>query len=169
MEPDQVHVSPTAMSCNSQQVVHAVEPRFSRESGRDVAERNRLDRLHDDVSPVHRVAATHLHMRARPDPDAAADLPAPDSLAKPLGEEHLEPRPAVIAGLKVEDYLRKRGAVSRRCCAAPESRRGRSQSAKQLLPVINNDTIQDRASLRIHRNDRERAPISSLYGTVRED
>ena len=105
MESDQVHVLAPAVPCNSQQVVHAVETRIAGKSERDVAEGDGLDRLHDDVPPVHRVATPHLHMGTRPDPNAASDLSSSYSLAKPLGEEHF---------LLPSDRAERRAAAARR-------------------------------------------------------
>jgi hypothetical protein len=93
MEPDQVHLVPTAVSRDSQQVIHTLEPRFTGQIGRDVGDSNRRNRIHDDVALVHPVTTTHLYMRTRPDANAASDSAAPDSLAKAFGEHHMKPHP----------------------------------------------------------------------------
>ena len=87
MEPNQVHLVAAAVSCDSQQVIHAVEPRLTRQIVRDVRNGNRRNRIDDDVALVHRVTATHLYVGTRPDANAASDSPAPDSFAKALGED----------------------------------------------------------------------------------
>lgn len=89
MESDQVHLVAAAVLCRSQQIVHALESRFTRQIVRDVFEGNRRNRIDDDVALVHPVTATHLDMGMRPDANAASDSPAPDSLAKAFGELHV--------------------------------------------------------------------------------
>jgi hypothetical protein len=88
MEANQVHVVAAAVFCDSQQIIHALETRFTGQIVSDVGDGDRLDRVHDDVALVHLVAATHLDMRTRPDANAAPDSAAPDSVAKAFGEDH---------------------------------------------------------------------------------
>ena len=90
MEPNQIHVLAAAVSRDAQQVIDALEPRFMGEIVGDVADGNRRNRIDDDVAVVHGVATTDLHMRTRPDANGASDSPAPDALAKALGEHHQE-------------------------------------------------------------------------------
>jgi hypothetical protein len=90
VEPNQVHLVAAAVLCDSQQFVHALEPRFTGQIVGDVGDGNRRNRLHHDVAVVHPVATTHLDMGTRPDANAASDSPAPDSLAKVFGEQHVE-------------------------------------------------------------------------------
>ena len=89
MEPDQVSVVTLTMLGDSQEVIHALEPRLTRQIVRDIGEGDRINRIHHDVAVVHAVAATHLHVETCPDAKAASDSPAPDSLAKAFGEHHL--------------------------------------------------------------------------------
>ena len=93
MEPNQVHPVAAAVSCDSQHVIHALEPRFTGQIVRDVGDGNWRNRIHDDVALVHPVMTTHFYMGTRPDADAASDSPAPDSLSKAFGENHLELHP----------------------------------------------------------------------------
>jgi hypothetical protein len=93
MEPNQVHLVAAAVSCDSQQIIHALEPRFTGQLARDVADGNRRNRIHDDVALVHPVTTTDLYMGMRPDANAALDSPAPDSLPNASGEQHIESRP----------------------------------------------------------------------------
>ena len=93
MEPNQVHLVAAAMSCDSQQIIHALEPRFTGQIVRDVGDGNWRNRVHDDVALVHPVPPTHLHMWTRPDANAAPDSPAADSLAKAFGEQHMSLHP----------------------------------------------------------------------------
>ena len=88
MEPDQVHLVAAAVPCDSQQIIHALEARFMGQIVRDVVDRHRRNRIHDDVTVVHAVTTTHLDMGTRPDANGASDSPAPDSLAKAFGEHH---------------------------------------------------------------------------------
>src|SRR5262249_40975803 len=71
-----------------QQIGNAVESRLAGQIVRDVVDGNRRNRIDDDVSILHRVAAADLHLEPRPDADAAFDSPAPNSPAKPFGEHH---------------------------------------------------------------------------------
>jgi len=88
MEPNQVHLIAAAVFCDSKQIIHAVEPRLTREIVGDVGDGNGRNRVDDDVAVVHRVTTTHLDPRMLPDPNAASDSPAPNSFAKRLGEQH---------------------------------------------------------------------------------
>ena len=97
MEANQVHLVAAAVSGNSQQIIHALEPRFTGQIVRDVGDSHRLNRIHDDVTIVHTVTTTHLYMGMRPDANAASDSPAPDSLAKAFGEHHMDPLPIAQA------------------------------------------------------------------------
>lgn len=89
MKSDQVHVVAAAVFRDSQQVFHALEPRFAREGVTDVLEGNRLNRIDDDVALVHLVAAADFYVWAGPDANGGLDSAAPDSFAKALGENHL--------------------------------------------------------------------------------
>ena len=91
MEPNQVHLVAASVSCDSQQIIHAFEPRFAGQIVRDVGDGDRRNRIHDDVSLIHLVTATHLYTGTFPDTNAAFDYPEPDSRAKTFGEHHMEP------------------------------------------------------------------------------
>ena len=56
MEPNQVHLVAAAVSCDLQEIIHAFEPRFASQIGRDVGEGNRRNRIHDDVTLVHPIS-----------------------------------------------------------------------------------------------------------------
>jgi hypothetical protein len=88
MEPNQVHVVAAAVSCDSQQIIHALKPRFTGQIVGDVGDCDRRNRIHHDVALVHLVMTAHPDMGTGPDANAASDSPAPDSLAKPFGEHH---------------------------------------------------------------------------------
>ena len=93
MESNQVHLVADAVFCDSQQIIRALEPRFTSQIVRDVGESDLRNRIHDYVALVHRVTASYLYMGTGPDPNAAFDYPAPDSPAKAFGEYHMEPHP----------------------------------------------------------------------------
>jgi hypothetical protein len=89
MEPNQVHLVAAAVFRNAQQVIHALESRFTSQIVGDVADGNRRNRIHESVCLVHPITTTHFYMGTRPDANAASDSPAPDPLAKAVGEEHI--------------------------------------------------------------------------------
>ena len=91
MEPNQIHLFAAAVSCDSQQIIDALEPRFTGQIVGDVGDGHRHNRIHDDVALVHPVTTTHLYMGPRPDANAASNSPAPDSLSKAFGEHHQPP------------------------------------------------------------------------------
>jgi hypothetical protein len=73
MEPNQVHLVAVSVSSDSQQIIHALEPRFAGKILRDVGNSNRGNRIHDDVALIHPVTTTHLYMGTRPDTNTACD------------------------------------------------------------------------------------------------
>jgi hypothetical protein len=97
MEPNQVGLVAFTVPRDLQEIANAVESRLAGQIVRDVVDGNRRNRIDDDVSIVHRVAAAHLDMEPRPDADAACDSPAPDPLAKAFGEHHDAPSPYLIS------------------------------------------------------------------------
>ena len=88
MEPDEVYVITGAVSGNLEQVVHTVEPRFAGQFIGDIRDTNLLDRINHDLSLVHAVTAARLDMGPRPDPDAARDPAALDSLSNSFRKDH---------------------------------------------------------------------------------
>ena len=92
MEPNQVNLVAATVSRNLQQIIHALEPRFTGQTIGDILKRNLRNRIHYDVALVHRVTTAHLYMRTRPDANAASDLPVPYSLAKAFGKHHMNSR-----------------------------------------------------------------------------
>jgi len=91
MEPNQVDLVAAAVSRDLQQIIHALEPRFTSEIVCDVGNGNLRNRFDDDVALVHPVTTTHLYVGTRPDANAASNSPVPDSFAKVFGENHIEP------------------------------------------------------------------------------
>ena len=108
MEPNQVHVVAAAVFRDSQQVIHALEPRFTREIVRDVTDVDRHNGIHDDVALVHLVTTTDLDVGAPPDANAASDSPAPDPLAKAFGEYHLLDRLEILLISRIQGLRNKR-------------------------------------------------------------
>ena len=90
MEPDEIDVLAPTVFRGLEEIDHAIETRLAREVWRDLPETNRLDRIHLDLTRFHAVAAADRDVGARPDSNAARDLPAPNSVAEPLGEDHQE-------------------------------------------------------------------------------
>lgn len=109
MEPNQEHFTAAAVAGHAQQVVHRVEPRFTGEIVSDVAERDWINRIDDDVAVVHRVTAAHLYVRTQPDANCAPDSSAPDALPKPLREQHVATMSASMPRDQASTFL----AVSR--------------------------------------------------------
>ena len=103
MEPNQVSLLAFAVPRDLEEIVNAVESRLAGQIVRDVVDGNWRNRIDDDVSIVHRVAAAHFDMEPHPDADAASDSPAPDPRTKALGEHHdalalrLVPTPKYLA------------------------------------------------------------------------
>ncbi|HEY2150287.1 MAG TPA: hypothetical protein VGH34_05735 [Vicinamibacterales bacterium] len=71
-----------------EQVFDVVETRLQRQVTSDITDPDRFDRIDDDVTVIHRVATTHLDVRAGPDANAASDSPAPDSFPQAFGKHH---------------------------------------------------------------------------------
>ncbi len=88
MEANQIHLVAASVSCDSQQIIHALKPRFAGQIIRQFGVGNRHNRVHDDVAVIHRVTTAYSYMRARPDTNTAFDYPEPDSRAKAFGEHH---------------------------------------------------------------------------------
>jgi hypothetical protein len=92
MEANQVHLVAASVSGDLEQIIHAVESRFAGQILGDVGNRNGRNRIHYDVSLIHRVTTTHLYMGMLPDANAAFDYPETDTRAKALSEHHMEPQ-----------------------------------------------------------------------------
>ena len=90
MKANQVHFVAATVDCDSQQIVHALEPRFTGQTIRDVVDGNRRNRIHDDVAFVHPITTPDLYMGPIPDANAASDSAVPDSVTKAFGEYHME-------------------------------------------------------------------------------
>lgn len=88
MKADQVDVPAGSMFRDIEQSLHAVESGFAREIVRDVLQGDPRDRVDDDVTVVHRVAAADFDVEMLPDADAATDSSAADSFSKLFREDH---------------------------------------------------------------------------------
>ena len=75
MEANQIHLVAASVSCDSQQIIHAFEPRFAGQLVRDVGNSNRRNRIHDYVTLIHPVTTTHLYTGTLPDTNTASDYP----------------------------------------------------------------------------------------------
>lgn len=91
MKPNQVDVIAAPMLCDPEQIIYAFEPRFTSQIVRHIFESNLLNRVNDDITLIHWVTTTHLHVRVFPDANAALDSAVSDSIAKAFGEYHTEP------------------------------------------------------------------------------
>ena len=87
-EPNQEHLPPRAVLGNFQQFPDRRKARLAGQVVGHIRARHRRNRVHDNVTVVHAVAAADLHVRARPDADAAPDPPASDPVAKAPGKRH---------------------------------------------------------------------------------
>lgn len=90
VESNQVDVFALAVSREFQQFGDAWETRFSCQLWSNVRHAERLDRIDFDFTIVHAVPGADPDMGAGPEPNAALDLSATDSFAKPLCEDHGE-------------------------------------------------------------------------------
>src|SRR5215471_1402526 len=88
IKPNEVHLLALPVSCDAQQILNALDPRFTSQIVRDVLESNLLDRFDYDAALVHRVLATHFHMRTRPDSNTASYSSVSNSFAKAFSEHH---------------------------------------------------------------------------------
>src|SRR5689334_22455403 len=88
MESNQVHVLAAAVSRDLQQIVDTIEAGFLREIKRHIFDRDRRNRINDDVTVLHLIAIADLHARARPDANAASDAATPDAFAESFGKNH---------------------------------------------------------------------------------
>ena len=93
MEPYQVDVVTAAVFCRLEQILHIAETRLARQIISDIGEAHWRDRIHDNLSLVHRVTTAHLDVRSCPDANAAPDPPASNSLTKTFGEYHEQSYP----------------------------------------------------------------------------
>jgi hypothetical protein len=89
VEPDQVDVVPAAVFRRLEQILDIAETRLAREIISDIGEAHRHERIHDNLSLVHRVTTADLDVRPCPDPNAALDPAASDSLPKMFREHHV--------------------------------------------------------------------------------
>jgi hypothetical protein len=76
------------MSGGLQQIHHPGKTGAARQFGRDLGQRDLLQRRHGDVSRPHGINAAHPDARAEPDADALRDLAADYGFAQPFGELH---------------------------------------------------------------------------------
>src|SRR5215469_10795163 len=91
-------LSPLPCFATFQKVEHTKESRLARQLRSNVRESDWFDRIHLDLTLLHPVPVSDYDVRARPDADAAGDVPAPNSFAKPPGEHHAQSlvRPGIV-------------------------------------------------------------------------
>jgi hypothetical protein len=86
VEADEKNPLPAAMLCDFQQIEHPQEAGLARQLRRDVRETDRFDRVHYDLSTIHRIAPAHSDVRTQPEAHAARDIPISDTFTQALGE-----------------------------------------------------------------------------------
>lgn len=88
MESDQVDCLAPPVLCHFEEVEDAKEAPGARKFGCDIGETDWLNGVNFDLSPSHAVPSPHPDVGTRPEPDAACDFSAANSLAKALCENH---------------------------------------------------------------------------------
>jgi hypothetical protein len=81
VEPDQVDVLALTVLRSLEEIDDTLEAGLLSQAWGDIRETDRQDRVHPDRALSHPVATASLDVRTSPDPDAAGDLPAANSLA----------------------------------------------------------------------------------------
>src|ERR1700678_2238692 len=71
-----------------EQVQHTQKSRCARQLRSDIRKSDGFDRVHLDLAILHAVSATHRNVGIHPESDAARNLSAANSLAKPFGKHH---------------------------------------------------------------------------------
>ena len=84
----EVHVLPSAVLCNLEEVLDAGESAFTRESRRDLFESDRDDRVDLDLATLEAVSPPGAHPRADPDANRARDRTASHTIAEVFRELH---------------------------------------------------------------------------------
>jgi hypothetical protein len=97
MESNEIDVLSLAVFCDFEQRVQVREARLAHQFRSDIGEIDGFYRVDFDLSLFHGITPAHLHMRVHPDSDAAPDIAAADSLAKPLVEYHEKILPLAYA------------------------------------------------------------------------
>src|SRR5262245_21043224 len=113
MKPNQVDLLSSSVFRDLQQIKDTKEPRLAREFGRDIREADGFDRIHDDLTTVHRIASADFHVRSHPDADAAGDLSFSNTFAQAFGEKHdglFQPGETALNIVERRVLLRKREA-----------------------------------------------------------
>src|SRR5262245_14984898 len=81
VEPNQVDLPSASVPRDRQQILHAFEAGLARQIICNVLDSDGHNRIDDDMAVLHRIAATGLDLRPRPDADAAPDSSAANPLA----------------------------------------------------------------------------------------
>jgi len=88
MKPNQIDILASAVLCDLEQIDDAEESRRTRQLGRDVWKTDRFDGIHFDLTFFHSIAVADFDVGAGPDPHAAGDCAATNSVAQTFGENH---------------------------------------------------------------------------------
>jgi hypothetical protein len=90
MEANQINVLAFPVLRDLKQIDDTQETRLSRQPWRDIRQADRFDGIDFDLTLLHTVPGADLDMGTGPDPDAASNFSAPNSVAKTLRENHDE-------------------------------------------------------------------------------
>lgn len=91
MKADQIDVFALAVFGNLKKVKYAEKTGGLSQRRGDIRETYRLDGVDFDFTlVVHAVAVTYFDMWTQPEPNAAGDFPAADSITQSLREDHRE-------------------------------------------------------------------------------
>jgi hypothetical protein len=98
VKADEVNLFAVAVFGDFEQIQDSQESGRAGQFRRDIRKADLLDRVHFDLAFFHAISPAHTHMRSRPYPDAASNVPAPNPITKALGEHHLENSSPALAG-----------------------------------------------------------------------
>jgi len=90
VKPNQIDIFAFTVLGNLEQIDETQETRLARQRWGDIGKTDGRDGIHLDLTFFHTVPGAHLDVRTHPDPDAAGDFSAANSLAKAFGEHHAE-------------------------------------------------------------------------------
>ena len=102
VKPNQIHVLACSMFRHREKIRDAAKPARARETGSDVGERDRNDRIDFDRTFSHPVSLAHRDARPMPHANARRDFTRSDSVAKIFHEQHASES---LIGMLAERFL----------------------------------------------------------------
>jgi hypothetical protein len=90
MESNQINILAFPVLCDLKQIDNTQETRLSRQPWRNIRQADRFDGIDFNLTLLHTVPGADFDMGTGPDPDAASNFSATNSLAKALREDHVE-------------------------------------------------------------------------------